>query len=130
MNNFDILHEFNSNGELAGRLGGETNGHWINSRGPGHSSKDRSLGIIFDPKAPDGFRVNSLAGDDHSACRTYVKGCGLTFVYTLMREGRLKRSRLVGADSSAPRQSASSRTKQGNTRISDAGAGVPAHARG
>jgi hypothetical protein len=45
---------------------------WVNIRGPGHSSNDRSLGIKFDPKAPDGFRTSSLAGDDPMICRDYV----------------------------------------------------------
>ncbi len=59
--------------ELAQRLNGTVNGRWINIRGPGHSGSDLSLGICFDPAAPDGFFVNSLAGDDKSECRAYVK---------------------------------------------------------
>jgi putative DNA primase/helicase len=47
-------------------------GGWINIRGPGHSSKDRSLGIMFDPNASDGFRISSLAGDDPIACRKHI----------------------------------------------------------
>jgi hypothetical protein len=31
------------------------------------------LGIRFDPAAPNGFGVNSVAGDDETECRTYVK---------------------------------------------------------
>jgi len=30
-------------------------------------------GIFFHPKAPDGFWVSSLAGDDEATCRAYVK---------------------------------------------------------
>jgi putative DNA primase/helicase len=59
--------------EIAKALNGTVNGKWINVRGPGHSSQDRSLGIKFDPKAPDGFIVTSLAGDDQPECRAYVK---------------------------------------------------------
>lgn len=59
--------------ELAKLLGGTVYGQWINIAGPGHRSKDRSLGIKFDPSAPDGFWVHSLAGDDWAKCRQYVK---------------------------------------------------------
>jgi len=37
------------------------------------SLSQRSLGIRFDPKAPDGFYINSLAGDDEDKCRAHVK---------------------------------------------------------
>jgi hypothetical protein len=59
--------------QLAAKLGGKINGPWINTRGPGHSKDDLSLGIRFDPDAPDGFAVHSFAGDDPSACRKYAK---------------------------------------------------------
>jgi putative DNA primase/helicase len=59
--------------ELAAILGGSVNGQWINVPGPGHSSKDRSLGIKFDPKAPHRLRVYSFAHDDAAACRSHVK---------------------------------------------------------
>jgi putative DNA primase/helicase len=59
--------------ELAHRLNGTLNGDWINIRGPGHSANDRSLGIRFDPAAPDGFYVNSFAGDDLAECRAHVR---------------------------------------------------------
>jgi putative DNA primase/helicase len=45
---------------------------WINIPGPGHRSADRSLGILFDENAPDGFWLNSFAGDDPDMCRAYV----------------------------------------------------------
>jgi putative DNA primase/helicase len=51
---------------------GYLSGKWINIRGPGHSSKDRSLGIMFAPNEPGGFRISSLAGDDPMTCRKYV----------------------------------------------------------
>jgi putative DNA primase/helicase len=59
--------------EIARRLNGTVSGRWIIVRGPGHSAADRSLGILFDPKAPDGFRVHSFAGDDEDECRASVK---------------------------------------------------------
>ena len=58
--------------QLATALHGNLNGRWINIRGPGHCSGDRSLGICFDLNAPNGFWVHSLAGDDRALCRTYV----------------------------------------------------------
>lgn len=59
--------------EIATALKGTVNGKWVNVRGPGHSSQDRSLGIKFDPNAPGGFIVRSFAGDDQTECRAYVK---------------------------------------------------------
>ena len=57
---------------LAKALKGTVNGKWINVRGPGHSSHDRSLGIKLDPSAPGGFIVRSFARDDPIVCRNYV----------------------------------------------------------
>jgi hypothetical protein len=59
--------------ELANALHGDWNGKWINIRGPGHKSGDRSLGFLLDPAAPEGFRVHSFADDDQTECREYVK---------------------------------------------------------
>jgi Toprim domain len=61
--------------ELARALHGDINGDgdWLNIAGPGHNARDRSLGVRFDPQAPDGFVVHSLAGDDPEACRAHVK---------------------------------------------------------
>jgi putative DNA primase/helicase len=59
--------------ELARQPNGTVRGRWINVPGPHHSAADRSLGIRFDPKAPDGFRVHSFAGDDQDECRAYAK---------------------------------------------------------
>jgi hypothetical protein len=58
--------------ELANKLGAEINGPWLNISGPGHSKSDRSLGIRFNPSAPDGFWISSLAGDDPVVCRKHV----------------------------------------------------------
>jgi putative DNA primase/helicase len=55
-------------------LGGDVlSGSEVLAPGPGHSPKDRSLSIDFDPSAPDGFVVHSFAGDDWRACRDYVR---------------------------------------------------------
>jgi len=58
--------------EIARALNGDVSGKWVNVRGPGHSSQDRSLGVRFDPAAPDGFAVNSFSGDDPAECRAHV----------------------------------------------------------
>jgi predicted P-loop ATPase len=59
---------------LARVLHGDLSGDdWINLPGPGHSSKDRSLGIRLNRHAPDGFSVHSFAGDDPATCRAYIK---------------------------------------------------------
>lgn len=55
-------------------LGGDVSGHnTIAIPGPGHSGRDRSLSVTFDDNAPDGFLVNSFAGDDFAACRDHVR---------------------------------------------------------
>jgi hypothetical protein len=59
---------------LAHALGGDVSGrNCIVIPGPGHSDRDRSLSITFDDAAPDGFLVNSFAGDDFAACRDHVR---------------------------------------------------------
>lgn len=63
--------------EIARALGGEVRGNQVLAPGPGHSSKDRSLSIMLDPNAPDGFLTNSFAGDDPIICRDYFRAkCG------------------------------------------------------
>ena len=59
--------------ELAKLFHGDWNGDWLNISGPGHKKGDRSLGILFDRKAPDGFWVHSLADDNPAECRNHVK---------------------------------------------------------
>ncbi len=66
------MSRFRPSKQLATALHGNLNGKWINIPGPGHSADDRSLGVLPEPNAPDGFWVHSLAGDDPSLCRTYV----------------------------------------------------------
>src|SRR5262249_17832510 len=41
--------------------------------GPGHSARDRSLTVKFDPRAPDGFLVYSHCDDDWRDCRDHVR---------------------------------------------------------
>jgi hypothetical protein len=79
--------------KLFQHLEGHLSGKWINIPGPGHSSKDRSLGIMFDPKAPDGFRISSLASDDPVTCRKHVSA--------LLKNSAPNLSELTGAHSLA-----------------------------
>jgi hypothetical protein len=71
-----------SSQEIARLLGGEVRGPGqIMAPGPNHSSADRSLGVKLDPASPDGFVVNSFAGDDPFVCRDHVRsklGSGLS----------------------------------------------------
>ena len=58
---------------IARVLGGDlAGGHTILCPGPGHSRRDRSLAVRFDPRAPDGFMAHSHSGDDWRACRDHV----------------------------------------------------------
>src|SRR6476646_2766726 len=59
--------------EAARLLDGEAAGDRVLCPGPGHSSRDRSLSVRFDPNAPGGYLVHSYASDDWSACRDYVR---------------------------------------------------------
>ena len=54
-------------------LGGEASNGQILCPGPMHSRADRSLSVKFLADAPQGFLVNSFAGDDPRACRDHVK---------------------------------------------------------
>jgi hypothetical protein len=58
---------------LAQALGGEVSNGQVRAPGPGHSPKDRSLCVKLDSDAPDGFLVNSFAGDDAMICRDHVR---------------------------------------------------------
>ena len=58
---------------VARALGGEINGGQVLAPGPGHSTKDRSLSVMIDANAPDGFVVHSFSEDDPIACRDYVR---------------------------------------------------------
>jgi hypothetical protein len=58
---------------IAEILGGEVRGNQVYAPGPGHSVSDRSLSVLIDASAPDGFVIHSFAGDDAIACRDYVR---------------------------------------------------------
>lgn len=58
---------------LARALGGDVVRDGIVFPGPGHSRTDRSASFRLDPRAPDGFVVNSFAGDDPLALRDHVR---------------------------------------------------------
>lgn len=58
---------------IAKALGGEARGNHVSAPGPGHSPRDRSLSILVDWQAPDGFIVSSFASDDPLDCRDYVR---------------------------------------------------------
>ncbi len=58
---------------IAAALGGEAYRDRILAPGPGHSRADRSLSVMLDPLAPDGFTVHSFAGDDWRDCRNHVR---------------------------------------------------------
>jgi hypothetical protein len=60
--------------EIARLLGGEAHGNQVAAPGPGHGKADRSLSVMLDPAAPEGFIVNSFAKDDPLACRDHVRG--------------------------------------------------------
>lgn len=60
--------------QIVVKLGGQVTGRdTCNVPGPGHSGKDKSLSIMIDPTAPDGFIVHSHAGDDDIACKDWVR---------------------------------------------------------
>jgi putative DNA primase/helicase len=59
--------------EIAAALGGELSGSQVLAPGPGHSLRDRSMALCLSPDAPDGFIVNSFAGDDWRTCRDHVR---------------------------------------------------------
>ena len=90
--------------QVAKALHGTVNGRWINIPGPGHNSTDKSLGFKFDKAAPDGFHVNSFAGDDPNECREWVKH----LLCALRHDGTLPASSSIEEDAScdAPRRPA------------------------
>jgi hypothetical protein len=59
--------------EIARVLGGDAKGNSVLAPGPGHTKADRSLSIKVDPSAPDGFVVNSFAGNHPLDCKDYVR---------------------------------------------------------
>ena len=61
--------------QAAYRLGGEVCGRdQVVCPGPGHGPRDRSLSVLFDPAARDGFVVHTFSpADDPITCRDYVR---------------------------------------------------------
>jgi hypothetical protein len=57
----------------AAALGGDVSGRGVICPGPGHSARDRSLSVTPSTTAPNGFLVNSFAGDDPLGCLDYVR---------------------------------------------------------
>lgn len=51
----------------------DTSGNKVCIPGPGHGKEDRSLSVMNDASNPDGFVVNSFAGDDAAECRDHVR---------------------------------------------------------
>ncbi|MDX0450714.1 AAA family ATPase [Sinorhizobium medicae] len=58
---------------IAAALGGTARGNQISAPAPGHSKRDRSLRVLLDPAAPEGFIVHPLAGEDPIEMRDYVR---------------------------------------------------------
>jgi hypothetical protein len=59
---------------IAAALGGQVAGiNTVLCPGPGHSRRDRSLAVLLDPNAPDGFVCFSHAGDDWKECRDHIR---------------------------------------------------------
>jgi Toprim domain len=56
---------------IATALGGEVTGHQVLAPGPGHSPRDRSLSVTFNPDGS--FVVFSHAGDDPIECKDHVR---------------------------------------------------------
>lgn len=59
--------------EIARALRGEVSGLQVLAPGPGHSLSDRNLAVRPSSTAPDGFIVNSFAGDDFRDRREHVR---------------------------------------------------------
>lgn len=59
---------------VARALGGSASGNQVSAPAPGHSKQDRSLSVLVDPCAPDGFVVHAHAGEDSLDMRDYVRG--------------------------------------------------------
>ena len=65
-----MIHDLRS---WARALGGNVSGSGVICPGPGHSASDRSLSVTPSGAAPNGFLVNSFAGDDPILCLDYVR---------------------------------------------------------
>jgi hypothetical protein len=58
---------------IAYALGGEVSGGQVLAPGPGHRPRDRSMSVRLSSAAPDGFVINSFAGNDWRTCRDHVR---------------------------------------------------------
>lgn len=58
---------------IAKALGGEVHGRYVHAPGPGHSKRDRSMWLVLDWQAPDGFICGSMAGDDWQLCKDHIR---------------------------------------------------------
>lgn len=65
-----MLHSLRA---IAYALGGEVSGGQVLAPGPGHRPHDRSMSVRLSSAAPDGFVINSFAGDDWRTCRDHVR---------------------------------------------------------
>lgn len=66
-------HVYLDPSSIAAALGGKARGNQISAPAPGHSRRDRSLRVMIDPSAPEGFIVYPHAGEDPIAMRDYVR---------------------------------------------------------
>jgi putative DNA primase/helicase len=89
---------------IAAALDGEVVGpDRVLAPGPGHSPRDRSMSVVVDPTAPDGFLVHSFAGDDWRVCRDHIRNAvGLDAVRLTSRRSftRPPRTRVTGVTAS------------------------------
>jgi RecA-family ATPase len=70
----DAIGVFANLQTLARALGGEVSNGQVLAPGPGHSTTDRSLSVMLDAGAPDGFVVNTFSpADDPIVCKDYVR---------------------------------------------------------
>jgi hypothetical protein len=75
----DAIGVFANLQTLARALGGEVSNGQVLAPGPGHSTTDRSLSVMLDAGAPDGFVVNTFSpADDPIVCMTMCAN-GLDF---------------------------------------------------
>lgn len=58
---------------IAHALGGEAKGNQISAPAPGHSRRDRSLRVMINSRASEGFIVYPHAGEDPIEMRDYVR---------------------------------------------------------
>ncbi|MGH6800711.1 MAG: hypothetical protein ACRECZ_04720, partial [Methylocella sp.] len=102
---------------LARALGGQVNGTQVLAPGPGHSATDRSLSVKLSRTAPDGFVVNSFAGDDPIVCRDHVLSKGGLPPFKAAGKGKVSRPEPVRAISYDYRDPASGEVRYLKKRV-------------